>query len=474
LTREIAARSGLSVDIEGFEQEMEKQKERARASHKFDIARGSGKIEINAEIEPTEFVGYHHLKYNSKVVEILVENKSAPEVPAGREASLILNETPFYGEMGGQVGDTGLIQSPQGKFVVTNTVHLAGFVVHQGKVESGKFSLGDEVEAAVDTLRRRDIASNHTATHLLQYALRQVLGQHVQQRGSMVGPYEFRFDFSHLSAMTPEEIQRVQHIVNDKIRENLIVNAEQMGYKTAVTEGATALFDEKYGDVVRVIKIGTPVVSAELCGGTHVSATGQIGFFQIVGESSIGSGLRRIEAVTGKGAETFVEHNFINLEKIAQVLSTSPAAAHDKVMVLLNELEAERKKLAALEKEFSHKNAEDILDRVENINGIKLLSAAVPNVKLDSLREMADVLKSKLGSSIIVLGSVYEDKPSFVAMVTPDLVQKGYSAGDIVKKVAQVTGGGGGGKAGMAQAGGKDGSKLNEALALVKTLIKSG
>ncbi len=210
----------------------------------------------------------------------------------------------------------------------------ADFIVHQGKVESGQLNVGDEVEAEVDAQRRRDIASNHTATHLLQYALRQVLGQHVQQRGSMVGPYEFRFDFSHLTAMTPEEIQRVQHIVNDKIRENLIVNAEQMGYKQAVADGAMALFDEKYGDIVRVIKIGTPTVSAELCGGTHVSATGQIGFFQIVAESSIGSGLRRIEAVTGKGAETFVEHNFINLEKIAQALGTSPAGAHDKVTAL--------------------------------------------------------------------------------------------------------------------------------------------
>jgi alanyl-tRNA synthetase len=239
-----------------------------------------------------------------------------------------------------------------------------------------------------------------------------------------------------------------------------------------VAEGATALFNEKYGDTVRVIKIGMPVISAELCGGTHVSATGQIGFFQIVSESSIGSGLRRIEAVTGKGAETLVEHNFINLEKIAQVLSTSPAAAHDKVMGLLKELEAERKKLANLERELSHKSAEDIAGKAESINGVKLLSAAVPNLKIDSLREMADVLKAKLGSSIIVLGSVYEDRPSFVAMVTPDLVQKGYNAGDIVRKVAQVTGGGGGGKAGMAQAGGKDGSKINEALALVKTLIK--
>jgi alanyl-tRNA synthetase len=471
LTREVAARAGLTLDMDGFEQEMERQKERARASHKFDIAKGSGKIEIRVALEKTEFVGYHHLDYKSKIGDILIDSQSVDTVTAGGEASLILEATPFYGEMGGQSGDTGTISNARGQFAVTNTIHIGGFIVHQGKVESGQFNVGDEVKAEVDNSRRRDIASNHTATHLLQYALRQVLGKHVQQRGSMVGPYEFRFDFSHLTAMTPEEIQRVQHIVNDKIRENLIVNAEQMGYKQAVTEGAMALFDEKYGDVVRVIKIGTPLVSAELCGGTHVSATGQIGFFQIVAESSIGSGLRRIEAVTGKGAETLIEHNFINLEKIAQVLGTSPAQAHDKVGVLLQDLETEHKKLANLEKQLSQKSAGDLLSQAENINGIKLLSARVDNARVDSLREMADVLKDKLGSSIIVLGSVYEDRPSFIAMVTPDLVQKGYNAGEIVKKVAQITGGGGGGKAGMAQAGGKDKSKIDEALKLVKALI---
>jgi alanyl-tRNA synthetase len=214
------------------------------------------------------------------------------------------------------------------------------------------------------------------------------------------------------------------------------------------------------------------VVSAELCGGTHVSATGQIGFFQVVSESSIGSGLRRIEAVTGKGAETFIEHNFINMEKIAQALGTSPSAAHDKVGLLLAELEAERKKLAALEKELSHKSAGDLMAKVEVVKGIKLISASVDNVRPDSLREMCDAVKEKMVSGIIVLASVNEDKPSFIAMVTPDLVQKGYHAGEIVKKVAQVTGGGGGGKPGMAQAGGKDRSKVEEALQLVKTLIK--
>jgi alanyl-tRNA synthetase len=471
LTREIVARAGLAVDMDGFEKEMEKQKERARAAHKFDNVKGSNKIEIRESIKKTEFVGYHQLKIKSKIVDILINNKSCDGAIEGQEASLILDATPFYAEMGGQVGDTGTIENADGKFGVTNTLHMHDFIVHQGKLESGCIKVGEEVTAEVDVQRRQDIANNHTATHLLQYALRKVLGQHVQQRGSMVAPYEFRFDFSHLTAMTAEEIQEVQHLVNEKIRENLIVNIEQMNYKKAVADGAMALFDEKYGDVVRVIKIGNPVVSAELCGGTHVSATGQIGFFQITAESSIGAGLRRIEGVTGKGAETYVEHNWGALQKIAQTLGTSPMAAQEKLDQVLAELEGERKKLAAIEKDLSKKSAEDLLSKVEVINGVKVLAAGVLNVKVDSLREMADALKEKIGSCIIVLCSVIEDKPSFIAMVTPDLVQKGYSAGDIVKKVAQVTGGGGGGKPGMAQAGGKDKTKVDEALQLVRTLI---
>jgi alanyl-tRNA synthetase len=472
LTREMAARAGLSLDMDGFEKEMERQRERARAKHKFDNVKGTGKIEIRETAGKTEFVGYRHLNYTTRINDILVNNHSVDTVQAGQEVSLILEETPFYGEMGGQTGDTGQIENALGKMEVGNTVHAGDYVLHWGKVVSGQLSVGNEVEARVEAARRQDIANNHTATHLLQYALRQVLGQHVQQRGSMVGPYEFRFDFSHLTAMNTAEIQQVQYLVNEKIRENLAVRAEQMSYNQATADGAMALFDEKYGDIVRVIKIGNPLVSAELCGGTHVSSTGQIGFFQIVAESSIGSGLRRIEAVTGRGAEILVEKNNASLEKIAQVLGTSKAGALDKVTVLLAELEEERKKRIAIEKDISRKSAEDLLALAEVVNGVKVLAASVPSVRADSLREMSDVLKGKLGSGIIVLGTVYEDRPSFVAVVTSDLVQKGYNAGDIVKKVAQVTGGGGGGKAGMAQAGGKEAAKMDEALKLVRTLIK--
>jgi alanyl-tRNA synthetase len=472
LTREIIARAGLSIDMEGFTAEMEKQRERARSSHKFDIVKSEGKLGMRPGMEKTVFVGYHQLKTKAVICDILVDGKTSDTVEAGQDASLVLDKTPFYAEMGGQLGDTGVISNADGSFKITNTLRSGDIVLHQGKMELGILKVGEEINAEVEAQRRTDTSGNHTATHLLQYALRQVLGSHVQQRGSQVGPYEFRFDFSHLSAMTADEKQRVQHIVNEKIRENLIVNTEQMPYQEAVSGGAMALFDEKYGDTVRVVKIGNPVVSAELCGGTHVSATGQIGFLQIVSESSVGSGLRRIEAVTGKGAESYIEHNFINLERIAQVLGTVPAGAHDKVTGLLSELEEERKKRQIVEKELSLKTVESLLSGVETINGLKLLSARVPAVRVDVLRTMADVLREKLGSCIIVLGSVWEEKPSFIAVVTPDLVQKGYNAGEIVKKVAQLTGGGGGGKAGMAQAGGKDSSRVDEALQSVRTLIK--
>jgi len=472
LTREIAAKAGLAVDMEGFEREMERQRERARATNRFDIDKSLGKYQIRPGIQATEFTGYHHYKSTAKILDILVNNQPVDLVSAGQEAVIILDATPFYGEMGGQVGDTGTISNALGKFEVTNTTRISDYILHHGKVQSGQLAVGNEVEAGIDVQRRQDIARNHTATHLLQYALRQVLGTHVQQRGSMVGPYEFRFDFSHLTAMTQEEILQVQRIVNEKIRDNLIVNAEQMAYRQAVSEGAMALFDEKYGDIVRVIKIGIPAVSSELCGGTHVTATGQIGFFQIVSESSIGSGLRRIVAVTGRGAETYVEHNFSNLTRIAQVLGTSPSSAYEKAMSLLGELEEERKKRFALEKELSRRIAEGLLNRVQEVNGIRVLSARVDSMRMESLREMADVIREKLGSGIVVLGTVYEDKPAFIAEVSSDLVQRGYHAGEIVKRVAQITGGGGGGRPGMAQAGGKDKTKVDEALKLVYSLIK--
>jgi len=473
LTTEIVAKSGLSVDLENFEKEMDRQRERARAARKFEVAlKETTGLQEQLGIEVTPFVGSHSLKHDSVIIALFVDSESREGMSQGQEGSLILESTPFYGEMGGQVGDTGQIRSSSGRFSVTDTIRVPpDIIVHQGRVVQGDLAVGDEAEAEVDREQRLDIARNHTATHLLQMALRQVLGEHVEQRGSVVAPDRLRFDFSHLLAMTAEEIQKVNNIVNEKIRQNLRVYDEDVPYKKAIDEGAIALFDEKYGDVVRVLKIGEPFISAELCGGTHIASTGEIGFFHIVSESSIGAGLRRIEAVTGRGAEAFITHNFSSLEKIAQLLGTSPPSAQNKVSSLILELDEERKRRMAMERELSRTVADSLLGKAEVVHGVKVLVAKVPSSRLETLREMSDFFREQLKSVVVVLGTVYEDKPAFVAAVTPDLVAKGYNAGEIVKQVAKVTGGGGGGKAELAQAGGKDKDKLDEALQLVKKLI---
>jgi alanyl-tRNA synthetase len=295
------------------------------------------------------------------------------------------------------------------------------------------------------------------------------LGKQVQQRGSLVTPDRLRFDFSHLVAMMPDEIQKVQHLVNQFIRENLPVYAEEMSYQQAVDQGATALFDEKYGDVVRGLKIGRPPVSFELCGGTHVGATGQIGFFHIVTESSVGSGLRRIEAVTGRGAEEYVRKLTEDLQVIAQSVGGTAENAKEKAAETISALENEKKLRLAVEKELAHKVVESL--PVEEINGVKVIAAQVPSLTPQVVRDMSDSLRERIKSGIIVLATVSEDKPSFLAVVTQDLVGKGFNAGNIVREVAKVTGGSGGGKPTMAQAGGKDKTKIEEALQSVKKLV---
>jgi len=473
LTTEIAAGRGFSVDLEGFEKEMEKQRERARKVYKVKV--GGGVVGITGVLEvskKTSFVGYNNLKHKSAIIDLSVDSKPTETIREPQDASLILEATPFYGEMGGQVGDTGQIIGPSGKFSVTNTVRGPhDIIVHQGRVTEGHLSVGDTVEAMVDEERRLDIARNHTATHLLQFALRQVLGEQVQQRGSLVAPDQFRFDFSHLIAMTNEEIREVEHIVNEKIRQNLKVYDEDIPYKKAKEEGAIALFGEKYGDIVRVLKIDEPAISAELCGGTHVSSTGEIGFFHIVSESSIGAGLRRIEALTGRGAEAFIDQRLSTLQKTAEYLDAELDSVLDKVSSLVAQLDWERRQRQIIERELAKIKAESLLSQTEMVKGITVLSARTPSLRAEVLREMGDLLRDRLKSAVVVLGTVYEDKPIFLAVVTPDLVAKGYNAGEIVKQVAKITGGSGGGKPSLAQAGGKDKAKLDKALRLVKSLV---
>jgi len=402
LTKEIADGHGFSVDLKGFEREMEKQRERAKASHRFVIEEGRltprGFEPATREPLPdSDFVGYNNLSFITKIMSI--NYGKVDKLGQGQKGDIILSETPFYGEMGGQAGDTGEIRSLSGCFIVTNTTRIprGGIIIHEGEVAEGVISEGDEVEAEVDRERRLDIARNHTATHLLQFALRQVLGEQVQQRGSLVAPERFRFDFSYLTAMMPEEIQQVQHIVNEKIRQNLEVYDEELPYQEAIEQGAIALFDEKYGDVVRVLKIGKPFISAELCGGTHVASTGEAGFFQIISEGSIGAGLRRIEAVTGRGAEEIIEKRLSDLQEASEYMDAELDNVLDKIYGLSTELKEERRQKLALERELSRRIAESLLGQVEVINGVTVLIARVrdfPQKNKDKLDEALRLVKS--------------------------------------------------------------------------------
>ena len=491
LTAEIAREKGLAIDWEGFQAEMKKQRERARAAHTVDVTgkvhvigriieggstfEGRGTIESRGEVVPgpTKFIGYEMTTCTSKVRELRVKGELIETASKGTSIIMILDKTPFYGEMGGQVGDSGEISSQKVKVVVLNTLRTPSDVImHRGKVVEGSISIGDEVEAKVDVARRLDIARNHTATHLLQAALRQTLGSRVYQKGSLVEPERFRFDFSHMAPITEEELKEIQRQVNEWIRKDLKAEPKVLPYKQAIAEGAIALFEEKYGEEVRVLKIGEPAISKELCGGTHVRSTGEIGIFIITSESSIGTGLHRIEAVTGRKAESLIESRLIALQSVAKEVESSLEEVTGKVKTLIRELETERKRALSLERELSHRIAEDLLRQAEQVSGVTVLVAKVPALTMPILREMGDILRNRLKSAIVVLATVYNGKPNFLTMVTPDLIAKGFHAGDIINQVAKVTGGGGGGKAAMAQAGGKDAAKIDEALELVHKLIQ--
>jgi len=470
LTQELARERGLEVDLAGFEREMEKQRERARAAQKF----GLGEKKAHAVgAPPTGFVGYEELSHRSVVVGLAnSEEQELERAEAGQEVDIFLLETPFYGEMGGQVGDTGEIVGEDGRAEISQALWLGDAIAHRGKVVEGSISLNQDVDARVDAERRLDIARNHTATHLLQAALRKVLGTHVRQKGSLVAPDRLRFDFTHLEAPSPEELRQVESIVNSYIRANLPVTSRTMPYREALERGAIALFEEKYGEQVRALVIGDPPVSMELCGGTHVKATGEIGFFLITSEASIGSGLRRIEALTGRGAEDYVKQCLSILGQAGQCVGATTEELLKKIDGLKQDLEKERKRALALERELQHHMAQELLSRVETVNGVNLLSAKVRASRQEALREMGDILRDKIKSGVVVLGAVIDERPSFLAMVTPDLVARGLHAGEIVKAVAQVTGGGGGGRPEMAQAGGKDRDKLDQALQLPRKLLQ--
>ncbi|MEE8373819.1 MAG: alanine--tRNA ligase-related protein, partial [Dehalococcoidia bacterium] len=409
------------------------------------------------------------------VISLASDGKFVEYVGEGQQVDIVLDKTPFYAEMGGQVADAGEIIGRQGRIAVGDTVVVgSGLVVHRGEVVSGTVRRGEEVTAAVDESRRLDVARNHTATHLLHAALRQVLGEEAHQAGSQVAPDRFRFDFTQEAPVLEEELSRIQQLVNEYIRGNHPLTKKEVPYAEAVAEGAIALFGEKYADKVRVVKVESDkgLVSFEVCGGTHVNRTGDIGFFHILSEGSIGSGMRRIEAVTGRGAEALVEQRISTLERIAHRLQSVTSEVEGKVEGVLGELDSERKRAVALERRMSRDSTEELMSQVKSVNGVSVLAARVSASDIDILRHMGDLLKERIDSGVIVLGAVWDDRPNFLAMVTSDLVARGLSAGEIVKKVAQETGGGGGGKPLMAQGGGKDVTKLEQALESIVGLVE--
>ncbi len=459
--------------MEGFEKEMERQKERGRAVHKFLGGRG-GETYEQLQVAPSDFVGYETLKTQSSVLAILKGNKPVRKAREGDEVEIVLSKTPFYSEGGGQVGDTGEIHGPDGRVDVSDTqMPLTGLIVHRGRVVEGTISAGEPVEAEVNPVHRTDTARNHTATHLLHAALRQVIGSHARQSGSLVAPNRLRFDFTHLLALSQGELEEVQHIVNEKIEKRIKVKYKHMPFAQAIAEGALAFFGDKYGDTVRVVEMGDGApFSLELCGGTHVDDTGDIWRFQIIDEGSIGSGMRRIEAVTARGAERWISERISTLDSLAERLRVPLGQVPKKVSDLASELDRERKRAAALERELARKSVEELVAKRVEVDGITVLAVQVQASSVDAMRQMGDLLKARLGSGAIVLGAIINEKPSFVAMITPDLVDKGVHAGEIVKQVAKVAGGGGGGSAEIAQAGGKDKGKLKEALDAVRGFIK--
>ena len=476
LTAEIARETGLEMDMAGFQREMDSRREQSRAGQAF-----TGSMEIlsayeNLGVERSRFVGFQGMRQESAVAAIIADGESVGFATQGKNVEIVLQETPFYPEGGGQVGDHGFIKSANAVVRVEDTQSpVAGLIVHRGVVEQGDISLGERVTAEVDPHRRLDAARNHSGTHLLHASLRSVLGAHVRQAGSYVGPDRLRFDFSHVSALSPHEVLSVQSLSNDKVRENLAVSSQETTYTEAVGQGALAFFGDRYGDVVRVVSMSNgEAFSVEVCGGTHVSATGQVGTMFVLGESSIGGGMRRIEAVTGRAAEALFVEQSARLGAISQRLQTPVAGLETRLEGFIQDNEDMRRRLAAVERAALRTEAEGILGRVTDVEGVKVIAARTSASNPEAMREMGDFLKAKLQSAVVMLGCVSEGNPLLVAMVTPDLVDKGLHAGNLARDTARVMGGGGGGRPEIAQAGGRQAGKLDEALSGVPALVRRG
>ena len=469
LTQDVARENGMTVDADGFNAEMSKQQERARSAGKF-----SQQAQLSADavkdLPPTQFLGYEaSAAEGCKVMAILADGQQVDALEPGREAIVLLDQTPFYAESGGQVGDTGVIRSTAARFDVDDTIKLAGvFHAHAGQLADGTLKVGDTVAAGIDAARRQSIVLHHSATHLMHAALQQVLGEHVEQRGSLVAPDHLRFDFTHPRAVTESELSEIERIVNREIRVNPDSDVQVMAFDDALKTGATALFGEKYGDRVRVVKFGS--FSTELCGGTHVDRVGDIGQFKIVEESAIAAGIRRIVAVAGEAAVERIQVIDEQLKDLARVLKVGPDAVEDRLRQLLERSRAMEKEIAGLKSKMASASGEELLDRAVDVDGIKVLAARLDGIDPKSLRDTVDRLKDRLGSAVVVIGSAGDGKVRIAAGVSQDLTSR-IQAGNLVNFVAQQVGGRGGGRPDFAQAGGSEPDKLDGALDTVSSWI---
>lgn len=474
LTEEIVEEKGLSVDLDGFNASMKEQRERARNARAEHTYMGSDENPAN-KIEAsiiTTFDGYTNTALTSKVQVLGSNEEVKTELVAGEKGFIVTEVTPFYAEMGGQVGDTGVISSETGKAKVLDCKkNIGGKFVHYIEVFEGTVSVNEEVTLTVDKTRRMDICKNHTATHMLHEALREVLGDHVNQSGSYVDSERLRFDFTHFAALTTEELQKVEDIVNEKIMEVTDVVTEEMSISDAKNSGATCLFDDKYTELVRVVSVGE--FSKELCGGTHVSNSGQIGLFKIISEAGVAAGIRRIEAVTGMNAIKFMESKANVLKELAQALKCNERDVAKRLAAQTQELKDKDKEIAELKAKLVQGAEDDILNNVVEINGVKLVRAALKDMDGNSLRDLGDKVRNKLDLGVVVLISEIEGKVNLVAMATKNSLDKGVHCGKIIKEVAAIVGGGGGGRPDMAQAGGKNPAMINNALEKAQEVVEN-
>ena len=466
LTADVARERGLTVDEEGFEKAMEAQRERARSASNFGAQSGA---QIDYEGE-TQFIGYDRDDADAKIMAIFVEGESVKSASEGTEAIVILGRTPFYAESGGQVGDTGSLTEGMNSFHVNNCQKQGGAFLHMGQVTAGAVTVGQVLHAQIDVEGRRASERNHSATHLLHAALREVLGTHVQQKGSLVTPDRLRFDFSHFEPIKPEQLLEIEKLVNQNVMANNPVGANEMSIDAAKEKGAMALFGEKYGDVVRVVDMGD--FSVELCGGTHVTATGEIGPFKLISETGIASGVRRIEAVTGNGAWDYFYQDVQTLDNIAAAVKSDKAQVETKVTQLVTDHKELEKQFKQLQSKMASSQGDDLANSAVKVGDVNVLAAKLEGADVNTLRETLDKLKSSLAPAAIVLAAVDGEKVSLVAGVSKEITGT-YKAGELVNHVAQQVGGKGGGRPDMAQAGGKDPSKLAEALASVQAWAES-